>query len=157
MKMKAAKSIVLLLALNKLIKRERKILFRRKMKHFLLTFAWFMQKQDYNYCSGYVLQVLLNPKTCRPSIYWMINEQRWFEKWLLERMNQYSRSFRRTEAATSSVLLKKVFFRNFTKFTGKRLCQSLFFNKVAGLALSLQLYLKGDSGRSVFLWILQIF
>ena len=80
MKMKAAKSIVLLLALNKLIKRERKILFRRKMKHFLLTFAWFMQKQDYNYCSGYVLQVLLNPKTCRPSIYWMINEQRWFEK-----------------------------------------------------------------------------
>ena len=26
---------------------------------------------------------------------------------------------------------------NFTKFTGKRLCQSLFFNKVAGLALQL--------------------
>ena len=24
-------------------------------------------------------------------------------------------------------------FRNFTKFTGKRLCHSLFFNKVAGL------------------------
>ena len=27
----------------------------------------------------------------------------------------------------------KIAFRNFTKFTGKHLCQSLFFNKVAGL------------------------
>ena len=29
--------------------------------------------------------------------------------------------------------MKKDIPRNFTKFTGKRLCQSLFFNKVAGL------------------------
>ena len=28
---------------------------------------------------------------------------------------------------------KKAALRNFTKFTGKHLCQSLFFNKVAGL------------------------
>ena len=28
---------------------------------------------------------------------------------------------------------EKGVFRNFTKFTGKHLCQSLFFNKVAGL------------------------
>ena len=27
---------------------------------------------------------------------------------------------------------KKYFLRNFAKFTGKHLCQSLFFNKVAG-------------------------
>ena len=31
------------------------------------------------------------------------------------------------------VFCKKDFLRNFTKFTGKHLCQSLFFNKVAGL------------------------
>ena len=31
------------------------------------------------------------------------------------------------------VFCKKGVLRNFTKFTGKRLCQSLFFNKVAGL------------------------
>ena len=31
------------------------------------------------------------------------------------------------------VLCKKGVLRNFTKFTGKHLCQSLFFNKVAGL------------------------
>ena len=31
------------------------------------------------------------------------------------------------------VFCKKGVFRNFTKFTGKYLCQSLFFNKVAGL------------------------
>ena len=31
------------------------------------------------------------------------------------------------------VLCKKGVLRNFVKFTGKQLCQSLFFNKVAGL------------------------
>ena len=78
--MKTTKRIVLLLALNKL--RKRKNLFRRKMKNLLLTFALFMQKQDYYCCSGgYVSQVLQNPKTRRPRRYWMINyEQRWFEK-----------------------------------------------------------------------------
>ena len=29
--------------------------------------------------------------------------------------------------------MKKGVLRNFAKFTGKHLCQSLFFNKVAGL------------------------
>ena len=29
--------------------------------------------------------------------------------------------------------MKTGVLRNFTKFTGKHLCQSLFFNKVAGL------------------------
>ena len=45
------------------------------------------------------------------------------------------------------VFYKKAVLRNFTKFIGKDLCQSLFFNKVAGL----QLYLKRDSGTGVFL------
>ena len=31
------------------------------------------------------------------------------------------------------VFCKKVVLRNFEKFTGKHLCQSLFFSKVAGL------------------------
>ena len=31
------------------------------------------------------------------------------------------------------VFCKKDGFRNFAKFTGKHMCQSLFFNKVAGL------------------------
>ena len=31
------------------------------------------------------------------------------------------------------VFCKKGVIRNFTKFTGKHLCQSLFFNKIAGL------------------------
>ena len=31
------------------------------------------------------------------------------------------------------VLCKKGVLRNFTKFTGKHLCQGLFFNKVASL------------------------
>ena len=35
------------------------------------------------------------------------------------------------------VLCKKGVLRNFAKLTGKHLCQSLFFNKVAGLCLQL--------------------
>ena len=34
------------------------------------------------------------------------------------------------------VLCEKGVLRNFAKFTGKHLCQSLFFNKVTGLQLN---------------------
>ena len=44
--------------------------------------------------------------------------------------------------------------RNFEKVTGKHLCQSLFYNKVAGWGL--QLYQKRDSATGVFSWILQV-
>ena len=36
-------------------------------------------------------------------------------------------------SSRQDVFCKKGVLRNFTKFTGKHLCQSLFFNKVAGL------------------------
>ena len=39
-----------------------------------------------------------------------------------------------TEAATRDVLWEKGVLRNFAKFTGKHLCQSLSFNKVADLS-----------------------
>ena len=45
----------------------------------------------------------------------------------------------------------KVVLRNFTKFTGKHLCQSLFFSKVACLCN----FIKKDFGTGVFLWILR--
>ena len=51
--------------------------------------------------------------------------------------------------------MKKGVLRNFTKFTGKQLRQSLFFNKVADLK-SVTL-LKTDSGTGVFLRILRNF
>ena len=38
-----------------------------------------------------------------------------------------------TEAATEDVLQKKGVLKKFAKFTGKRLCQSLFFNKDEGV------------------------
>ena len=40
------------------------------------------------------------------------------------------------ESSRPEAFCKKSFLRNFTKFTGKHLCQSLFFNKVAGLRLA---------------------
>ena len=43
------------------------------------------------------------------------------------------------EAVVQRCSVKKGVLRNFTKFTGKHLCQCLFFNKVAGL---LQLFKK---------------
>ena len=42
---------------------------------------------------------------------------------------------------------KKGVLRNFKKFTGKHLCQRLFFNKVAGLALN---FIKKESLTQVF-------
>ena len=47
------------------------------------------------------------------------------------------------EPATGGVLLKKVFLK-IAKFTGKHLCQSLFFNKVAAQR---QLFLQSNSGQ----------
>ena len=68
---------------------------------------------------------------------------------------------RRSHRACS--IIKSV-FRNFAKLTGKHLCQSFFFNKVAGLMVRvsfliklqaswLQLYSKRTSGTVAFLWI----
>ena len=41
-----------------------------------------------------------------------------------------------TRSSRTEVFCKKGVLRNFAKFTGKHLCQSLFFNKVAGLEIS---------------------
>ena len=49
----------------------------------------------------------------------------------------------------SEVFCKIGVLRNFAKFTGKRLCESLFFNNVAGLRAAT--LLKRDSGTGVFL------
>ena len=40
-----------------------------------------------------------------------------------------------SKATTTDVLQKKGVLRNSSKFTGKHLCQRLFFDKVAGLRL----------------------
>ena len=44
-----------------------------------------------------------------------------------------------SEAVARRCSVKKVALGNFTKFIGKHLCQSLFFNKVAGLRLAILL------------------
>ena len=51
--------------------------------------------------------------------------------------------------------MKKSVLRNFTKFTGKHLCQSIFFDKVAGLRLQntpgrLLLIVRETLGRTFF-------
>ena len=40
---------------------------------------------------------------------------------------------KKVRSSRPDVLCKKGVLRNFAKFTGKHLCQRLFFNKVAGL------------------------
>ena len=44
----------------------------------------------------------------------------------------FSKTTNTTRSSHQRCSLKKGVLRNFTKFTGKHLCQSLFFNKVAG-------------------------
>ena len=46
----------------------------------------------------------------------------------------------RSRSIQPEVFCEKGVLQNFAKFTGKHLRQSLFFNKVAGLRPSLQLY-----------------
>ena len=50
------------------------------------------------------------------------------------------------------VFYNKGVLRNLARFTGRHLCQSLFFNKVAGLRPAI--LLKMRLGTGVFLWIL---
>ena len=71
---------------------------------------------------------------------------------LRERIEPFDQRYCRSSHQRCS--MKKDVLRNFAKFTGKHLCQSLFFNKVTGLLL---LYLKRGSGTSAFLWILRHF
>ena len=51
-------------------------------------------------------------------------------------------NLQKARSSRPEVFCKKAVLRNFAKFTGKDLCQRLFFNKVSGLRL--QLYLKRD-------------
>ena len=52
--------------------------------------------------------------------------------WLRPRKNASGYSFDVHKEAVAQVFWKKGVLRNFAKFTGKQLRQSLFFNKVAG-------------------------
>ena len=65
---------------------------------------------------------------------------------------EFKKTFKKTRSSPPEVFCKKDVRRNFTKFTGKYLCQSLFFNKVADLRPAT--LLKTRSGTSIFLWIL---
>ena len=49
----------------------------------------------------------------------------------------------------AEVFYEKGVLRNFTEFTGKQLCQSVFFNKVAALALACK-FIKKDTLAQVF-------
>ena len=61
--------------------------------------------------------------------------------WLL---NLWEQKIHTDRSSRPEVFCKKYILRNFIKSTGKHLCQSLFFNKVAG----------PRTGTGVFLWIL---
>ena len=91
-----------------------------------------------------------------PGISWK-RKRVYFRRWLwLKRcgshLKWHAAHFRGSHRWCS---LRKGVLRNFTKFTRKHLCQNIFLNKVA--ALSPVTLLKWDSGKGVFLWILQNF
>ena len=65
---------------------------------------------------------------------------------------QFLSKSRSDRSSRPEVFCKNGVLRNFAKFTRKHLCQSLFFNKIAGLRPAI--LLKRDSGTGVFLWVL---
>ena len=69
--------------------------------------------------------------------------------------NNFKSSETNAEAATRRCSVKIGVLNNFTKFTGKRMCQSFFFDKVAGLRPAT--LLKKRLWQSCFLWICEIF
>ena len=71
---------------------------------------------------------------------------------LYKLFNANSTVFLFFRSSRPEVFCKIGVFRNFAKLTGKHLCQSLFFDKVAGLRPAT--LLKKRSGTGVFLWIL---
>ena len=54
--------------------------------------------------------------------------------------------FKSSRSSRSEVFCMKGVLENFTKFTGKPPCQSLSFNKVAGLRLATLLQRDSDTG-----------
>ena len=61
----------------------------------------------------------------------MINNQRLSVLYFVFR--EYRKRTVKNKSSHQRCSLKKVVLRNLTKFTGKHLCQGLFFDKVAGL------------------------
>ena len=124
--MKATKRIVLLLALNKL--RKRKILFHRKMKHLLLTFTLFMQKQGYSLLFRICIASAPNSENSSPTLFirWSTMSKGGLKKRLLERMNQFSRSFGKTEVATG-VFFKKRYSLEISQNSWENTCARAFF------------------------------
>ena len=73
------------------------------------------------------------------------------EQWALLAKKASSKSHfcLKSQAATECILQKNMFLNIFTKCKGKYLCQSLFFNKVAGISPKFlrALFLRSTSGQ----------
>ena len=62
-------------------------------------------------------------------------------------MNKFTEGRKEERSSRPDVFCEKDVLRNFAKFTGKHLCQSLFFNKVAGGACN---FIKKETLAQVF-------
>ena len=74
----------------------------------------------------------------------------YLQLWILLKISL--EQFPQKRNSRSELFCKKGVLRNFTKITRKYLRRSLFFNKVAGLRLGLQLYWKRNSSKGSSLW-----
>ena len=102
---------------------------------------------------NYFLKLLSSPKWASPCL--LIFEIFVGPPFLLgspSLLNFLKRKFTFNRSSHQRCSIKKGVLRNFTKFTGKHLCQSLFFNKVAGLHLFHRTPLVAASASSKFNW-----
>ena len=71
----------------------------------------------------------------------------WAKSWLLSLLYYWLSLFR---SSFPEMVCKKVVLKNFAKFTGKHLCQSLLFNEVAGLRPEAGNFIKKETLVHVF-------
>ena len=87
-----------------------------------------------NFVTLFAYKYLFFPKTIfQDSLILPIPAFKLFKKLQMRSMRNFELSA--IKSSRPEVFCKKGFLRNFAKFTGKQLCQCLFFNKVAGLRL----------------------
>ena len=95
------------------------------------------------YCSIIYLLWVLNKKLCKKLFghknhHHLLNKYIWYNFFFCLFIKSYlsratCENASKCRSSRPEAFYKKGIFRNFAKFTGNHLCQSLFFNKVAGL------------------------
>ena len=113
---------------------------------FFQLYKWYETAQSITYLITYQLIPAFSPTTLyKTQEYLQGSHESWFRENSIQNLEVYLFSsfpgflLCTYRSSCPEVFCKKDVLRNFAKFTGKHLCQSFFFDKVAGLRLAILL------------------